>query len=99
MTVVNSPVTSVTIFVRREMGVFHAKTAQASAIDIDSATQACRRCCAEHFGVTESEIEVVPQTANVMISRIKTAETPHAVASDEGRYDLLWAVLLTIIGT
>lgn len=62
---------SVSVFVNRSRGVFVARTHAADAIHLDSATVAARRCAAAHFGVEESEIEILPNSEHVLIAVVK----------------------------
>lgn len=68
---------TVSIFVRRELGVFRAATMIAEAVDDSSATIAARRCAAAHFGVAENRITLSPVTDNVLIAGVAVDATPN----------------------
>ncbi len=78
---------SVTVFVGRERGLFIARTHAADAIHLTSATLAARKCGARHLGVSEDQIEVFPDSENVLIACVK--EPAKAFA---------WALLASCIG-
>lgn len=78
---------SVTVFVSRERGPFVARSHGADAIHPTSATLAARKCGARHLGVPEDQVEVFPESENVLIACVK--EPAKAFA---------WALLASCIG-
>ena len=68
----------ITVFVRRDRGMFKAFTSDADAIDAQSATMAARRCAARHFDVPESSITVEPDGEHVMIASVERRLPPVA---------------------
>jgi hypothetical protein len=67
---------SITVFVKRDGGMFKAFTNHADAIDSQSATIAARRCAARHFEVPEADIELDPEGDHVMIASVERKLPP-----------------------
>jgi len=61
---------SVSIFVRRERGLFHATSVRAAAVSSVSATLAARACAAEHYAVPAAWIELLPVDEHVVIASV-----------------------------
>jgi len=67
---------TISIFVRRHRGAFHASSSQAVSVNGESATLAARACAAAHYNVAEDRIELTAVNDHVLIAAVKPPRVP-----------------------
>lgn len=89
---------TVTVFVCRKDGIFHANTSEATATDDRSATRAARLCAARHLEHDASAIDLLPNGPHVMIASVRqprrAQRAPYLTRSERK----LGAMVLVLLG-